>query len=101
MNRSDLIQRLSKLFPQLALKDAELSASVILEAMSDSLARGGRVEIRGFGSFALNHKPPRLARNPKNGDKVWVPAKYVPHFRAGKDLRDKVNASKELGAEIT
>jgi integration host factor subunit beta len=63
---------------------------VILDNLSATLARGGRIEIRGFGSFGLNYRPPRLGRNPKTGDKVKVPAKYVPHFKAGKELRERV-----------
>lgn len=90
MTRADLIDRLSELHPQLQLKDAESAVKVILEAMSDTLARGGRIEIRGFGSFGLNHRPPRNGRNPKTGAKVKVPAKYVPHFKAGKELRERV-----------
>ena len=90
MNRSDLITRLAELHPQLLAKDAELAVKVILDAMSTTLSRGGRIEIRGFGSFGLNYRPPRQGRNPKNGDKVKVPAKYVPHFKAGKELRERV-----------
>jgi integration host factor subunit beta len=63
----------------------------MLETMTQSLAEGGRVEIRGFGSFALNYRPPRTGRNPKSGEKVHVPAKYVPHFKAGKELRSRVD----------
>ena len=66
---------------------------VILDAMSDALSRGDRIEIRGFGSFALNYRPPRTGRNPKSGEKVQVPAKYVPHFKAGKELRERVDLS--------
>jgi len=91
MTRSDLITRLAELHPQLLAKDAELSVKVILDALSSTLSRGGRVEIRGFGSFGLNYRPPRQGRNPKTGDKVGVPAKYVPHFKAGKDLRERVS----------
>ena len=91
MTRSDLIAKLAELHPQLLVKDAELAVKVILDALSSSLSRGGRVEIRGFGSFGLNYRPPRLGRNPKTGDKVKVPAKYVPHFKAGKDLRERVS----------
>jgi len=91
MTRSDLITRLAELHPQLLAKDAELSVKVILDALSSTLSSGGRVEIRGFGSFGLNYRPPRLGRNPKTGDKVKVPAKYVPHFKAGKDLRERVS----------
>jgi len=91
MNRSDLITRLAELQPQLLAKDAELAVKVILDAMSTVLSRGGRIEIRGFGSFGLNYRPPRRARNPKTGDGVKIPAKYVPHFKAGKELRERVS----------
>ncbi|MBY0575638.1 MAG: integration host factor subunit beta [Gallionellaceae bacterium] len=90
MTRSDLISRLAELHPQLLAKDAELAVKVILDTLSATLARGGRAEIRGFGSFGLNYRPPRQGRNPKTGDKVKVPAKYVPHFKAGKELRERV-----------
>jgi integration host factor subunit beta len=93
MTRSDLIEKLAELHPQLLAKDADLAVKVILDALAGSLAKGGRVEIRGFGSFCLNYRPPRLGRNPKTGDKVKVPAKYVPHFKAGKELRDRVSGS--------
>jgi integration host factor subunit beta len=92
MTRSDLIARLAERHSQLLGKDAELSVKVILDSMSVTLAGGGRIEIRGFGSFALNYRPPRLGRNPKSGDKVQVPAKYVPHFKAGKELRERVDS---------
>lgn len=92
MTRSELIERLAELHPQLKLMDAELAVKVILEALSNTLAKGGRSEIRGFGSFALSYKPPRKGRNPKSGDRVAVPAKYVPHFKAGKELRERVNS---------
>ena len=91
MNRSDLISRLADLHPQLQLKDAELGVKVILDALSNTLSNGGRIEIRGFGSFRLNYRPPRQGRNPKNGDRVKVAAKYVPHFRSGKELRERVD----------
>ena len=90
MTRSDLIARLAELHPQLLSKDAELAVKVVLDTLSATLSRGGRVEIRGFGSFGLNYRPPRQGRNPKTGDKVKVPAKYVPHFKAGKELRERV-----------
>ena len=90
MIRSDLIAKLAELHPKLLSKDAELAVKVILDALSATLSRGGRVEIRGFGSFGLNYRPPRQGRNPKTGDKVKVPAKYVPHFKAGKELRERV-----------
>lgn len=91
MTRSDLIAKLAERFPQLLAKDTDLAVKVILDAMAGTLARGGRIEIRGFGSFALNYRPPRIGRNPKSGDKVQVPAKYVPHFKAGKELRERVD----------
>ena len=95
MTRSDLIARLAELHPQLLTKDAELSVKVILDTLATTLARGERVEIRGFGSFALNYRPPRQGRNPKTGDKVKVPAKYVPHFKAGKELRERVSQERD------
>lgn len=91
MTRSELIQRLAEQFPQLTLKDIELTVRTILEQMSESLAKGNRAEIRGFGSFSLNHRPPRKGRNPKTGASVAIPAKYVPHFKPGKELRERVD----------
>ena len=93
MNRSDLITTLSAQFPQLATKDVELAVKVVLDGSSGTLAKNGRIEIRGFGSFALNYKPPRKGRNPKTGGQVQVPSKFVPHFKAGKELRERVNSS--------
>jgi integration host factor subunit beta len=91
MTRSDLIAKLAERYPQLLAKDAEMAVKVILDSLTNALARGGRIEIRGFGSFALNYRPPRQGRNPKTGDAVKVPAKYVPHFKAGKELRERVS----------
>jgi integration host factor subunit beta len=91
MTKSELITRLAGRFPQLVAKDAEFAVKMILDSMTDALARNDRIEIRGFGSFALNHRPPRLGRNPKSGEKVRVPEKYVPHFKAGKELRERVD----------
>lgn len=91
MTRSELIERIADLHPQLKLKDAELAVRVILDALSDALSKGGRAEIRGFGSFGLNYRPPRQGRNPKTGAKVKVPAKYVPHFKPGKELKERVD----------
>lgn len=96
MIRSDLIARLAELHPQFLAKDTESVVKVILDALSNTLSKGGRIEIRGFGSFELNYRPPRQGRNPKTGDKVKVPAKYVPHFKAGKELRERVNESTHL-----
>ncbi|HEX7454465.1 MAG TPA: integration host factor subunit beta [Gallionella sp.] len=94
MIRSDLIARLAELHPQLLANDTQSAVRVILDALSNTLSKGGRVEIRGFGSFGLNYRPPRQGRNPKNGEQVKVPAKYVPHFKAGKELRERVSESK-------
>ena len=77
--------------PQLTAKDIELTVRTILDGMSRALARGGRVEIRGFGSFGINHRSARKGRNPKTGAAVMVPAKYVPHFKVGKGLRERVD----------
>ena len=80
MTKSDLIAKLAARYPQLVAKDAELAVKMILDAMAGNLAKGNRIEIRGFGSFGLNYRPPRTGRNPKSGEKVHVPEKYVPHF---------------------
>ncbi len=90
MTRSDLITLLADLQPQLLAKDVDLAVKVILDTMSATLSTGGRVEICGFGSFGLNYRPPRQGRNPKTGEKVQVPAKHVPHFKPGKELRERV-----------
>jgi integration host factor subunit beta len=91
MTRAELIEQLAFSHPELTLKDIELTVRTILDKMSRSLAEGGRAEIRGFGSFNLNHRPPRKGRNPKTGAPVIIPARYVPHFRPGKELRERVN----------
>ncbi|MDD1713466.1 MAG: integration host factor subunit beta [Methanoregulaceae archaeon] len=93
MTKSELISKLAMRYPQLVTKDAELAVKTILEAMAKSLSLGERIEIRGFGSFSLNYRPPRVGRNPKTGGKVNVPEKYVPHFKAGKELRERVDYS--------
>ena len=93
MTKSELIAQLAERFPQLVAKDADYAVKMILDAMTDALARGDRIEIRGFGSFALNYRPPRTGRNPKSGEKVLVPEKYVPQFKAGKELRERVDLS--------
>ena len=91
MTKSELITLLSDKFSQLAHKDAELSVKTIIDSLDNTLSKGGRVEIRGFGSFSLNHRPARLGRNPKTGEKVNVPEKFVPHFKPGKELKIKVD----------
>jgi integration host factor subunit beta len=92
MTKSELIARLAGRYPQLVAKDAEFAVKTILDAMTSSLVKGQRIEIRGFGSFGLNYRPPRTGRNPKSGDKVQVPEKFVPHFKAGKELRERVDS---------
>jgi integration host factor subunit beta len=94
VTKSELVSRLAAQFPQLA-KDAEFAVKTILDAMVEALVRGERVEIRGFGSFGLNYRPPRLGRNPKTGEQVHVPEKYIPHFKAGKELRERVDLREE------
>ena len=91
MTKSELITQLSDKFSQLVHKDAELSVKTIIDSLSNTLSGGGRVEIRGFGSFSLNHRPARLGRNPKTGEKVSVPEKFVPHFKPCKELKIKVD----------
>lgn len=93
MTRAELIAALASRFPGLMAKDAEIAIKEILEAIGNALANGDRVEIRGFGSFSLNYRPPRTGRNPKSGESVRVPAKYVPHFKAGKEMRERVEQS--------
>ena len=91
MTKSKLINLLAAKFSQLVHKDAELSVKSIIDMMSSSLKDKKRIEIRGFGSFSLNYRPPRIGRNPKTGEKVNVPEKIVPHFKAGKELRARVD----------
>jgi integration host factor subunit beta len=91
MTKSELINRLAERNPHLVAADAELAVKTILDAMMQSLLDGKRIEIRGFGSFSLNFRPPRVGRNPKTGEKVTVEGKHVPHFKAGKELRDRVD----------
>jgi integration host factor subunit beta len=98
MTKSELIEILASRHNQLAPKDAELAVKTMLDAMSVTLAQGDRIEIRGFGSFGLNYRPPRTGRNPKTGEKVLVPKKHVPHFKAGKELRERVDAALEAAA---
>lgn len=97
MTKSELIAKLAEHFPQLVASDAELAVKMILDAMAKSLSQGQRIEIRGFGSFGLNYRPPRIGRNPKSGERVQVPAKYVPHFKAGKELRERVDLHRPGG----
>ena len=91
MTKSELIERISKKQPHLPYKDVELSVKTLIEQMAQKLATGNRIEIRGFGSFSLHFRPPRIGRNPKTGEAVALSGKYVPHFKPGKELRERVN----------
>jgi integration host factor subunit beta len=92
MNRSDITKKLAEQYPQFTAKDIELAVKCIFDSMTGTLAKGGRIEMRDFGTFCLNYKPPRKGRNPKTGEAVMVPAKYVPHFKMGKELRERVDS---------
>ncbi|MFM2057156.1 MAG: integration host factor subunit beta [Pseudomonadota bacterium] len=93
MTRSDLVAMLAERFGQLSHRDAEFAVKTMLDAMSDALARGHRIEIRGFGSFSITRRPPRVGRNPRSGEQVIIPEKLVPHFKPGKALRESVDAA--------
>lgn len=91
MTKSELIAKLAGRYPQLVAKDAEFAVKAILEAMTMSLVKGRRIEIRDFGTFKINYRPARTASNPMSGQEVQVPEKYVPHFKAGRELRERVD----------
>ncbi|MDM8559339.1 integration host factor subunit beta [Candidatus Parabeggiatoa sp. HSG14] len=91
MTKSKLIGAIAQKQTQLSQKDIDLAVKTLLEQMVQSLENGERIEIRGFGSFSLHYRPPRKGRNPKTGETVDLPEKYVPHFKPGKELRDRVN----------
>ena len=93
MTRSDLVEELANRFTQLTHRDAELAVKTVLDAMSEALVRGHRIEIRGFGSFSINRRPPRVGRNPRSGEAVMIPEKRVPHFKPGKALREAVDTA--------
>lgn len=93
MTKSELIRCIAERFPTLTVADVDAAVNLVLDQMTQTLAAGDRIEMRGFGSFALNYRPPRQGRNPKTGQKVDIPAKLVPHFKAGKELRDRVDAA--------
>ena len=95
MTRSDLVEELAARFSQLTHRDAELAVKKLLDAMGDTLVSGNRIEIRGFGSFSINRRPPRMGRNPRSGESVAIPEKRVPHFKPGKALREAVDARTE------
>ncbi|RMG35685.1 MAG: integration host factor subunit beta [Gammaproteobacteria bacterium] len=91
MTKSELIEVIAREQSHLAYRDVELAVKCMIEQMSQALASGNRIEIRGFGSFSLHYRPPRIGRNPKTGEAVHLGAKYVPHFKPGKELRERVN----------
>ena len=90
MNKSELVKALADQ-ANISLDEATLVVNTFVDSMKESLLEGGRVEIRGFGSFSLHYRAPRTGRNPKTGDKVELEGKYVPHFKPGKELRDRAN----------
>jgi integration host factor subunit beta len=92
MTKSELIETIAQKQKHLSYKDIEFAVKTMIEQMAQSLASGERIEIRGFGSFSLHFRPPRMGRNPKTGDPVPLAGKYVPHFKPGKELRERVNA---------
>ena len=103
MTKSELMERIAFVQHQLSAKDVELAVKMMLDQMAEALADGDRIEIRGFGSFSLHFRPPRLGRNPKTGEKVELAGKFVPHFKPGKELKDRVNLGLEkeaLGREL-
>lgn len=91
MTKSELIEALAREQNHLAYRDVELAVKSVLEQMSLALATGGRIEVRGFGSFSLHYRPPRMGRNPKTGESVALSGKHVPHFKPGRELRERVN----------
>ncbi|MEE4191828.1 MAG: integration host factor subunit beta [Halieaceae bacterium] len=97
MTKSELIELIASRQTQLSAKDVELAVKTIIEHMSQTLSAGERIEIRGFGSFSLHYREPRKGRNPKTGDAVQLTGKYVPHFKPGKELRERVNMGLQAG----
>ncbi len=93
MNRSDLIERIAQKHEQLPPKDVEWAVKMMIGHLSQALTNGTRIEIRGFGSFSLRHRVPRTGRNPKTGQAIGLPSRYIPHFKPGKELRERVNAA--------
>ncbi len=100
MTKSELIEVITAQQKQLSSKDVELAVKTMIEQMANTLAQGNRIEIRGFGSFSLHYRAPRIGRNPKTGETVGLAGKYVPHFKPGKELKDRVNSGllKEMAA---
>tara|TARA_B100001059_G_scaffold52985_1_gene47005 strand:+ start:229 stop:540 length:312 start_codon:yes stop_codon:yes gene_type:complete len=100
MTKSEVIEKIAEKQLHLPVKDVELSIKQILTLMSDSLANGERIEIRGFGSFSLHFRAPRIGRNPKTGEPVSLSGKHVPHFKPGKDLKLQVNQGRQKEISI-
>ena len=98
MTRSELIEQMALRHKDLlTVDDVEMAVKNIIDQMSSSLAKGGRIEIRGFGSFSLHYRAPRIGRNPRTGESVGLTGKFVPHFKPGKELRDRVNTNRGSG----
>lgn len=97
MTKSELIELIAGKQQHLPQRDVELAVKTLLEQMSEALASGERIEIRGFGSFSLHHRPPRIGRNPKTGEAVSLPGKHVPHFKPGKEMRERVDQGRQGG----
>jgi len=91
MTKSELIEIIAQKQKHLSYKDIEYAVKTMIEQMAQALSSGERIEIRGFGSFSLHYRPPRMGRNPKTGDPVPLQGKHVPHFKPGKELRERVN----------
>lgn len=99
--KSQLIAEISKNLPHIPEKDIALAINTLIEKMSDILSQGGRIEIRGFGSFCLHYRPPRKAHNPKTGEKLVTEPKYAVHFKPGKEIRERVNANRNTPLKDT
>ena len=99
MTKSELIELLARRQPHLKADDVDMSVKSLLQMMGGALANGERIEVRGFGSFSLHYRPPRTGRNPKTGDTVALAGKHVPHFKPGKELRERVTGVTPLPEE--
>ena len=99
MTKSELIELLARRQPHLKADDVDMAVKSLLQMMGGALADGDRIEVRGFGSFSLHYRPPRIGRNPKTGETVALPAKHVPHFKPGKELRERVAPVMPLPAD--
>lgn len=94
MIKSELVEKIAAVMTDISEKDINNAVNQMLDTMTKALASGKRIEIRGFGSFSLHHRPPRQAHNPKTGEKVVTQEKYTPHFKPGKELRERVDNKK-------